>query len=138
MKSQLALHLLLLLIFQLYHLSPPLLSPGSTSSCLFTRYQPQYSSWHTLLMYPSRYSIVRLKMSLFFKFIFIWRLIALQYCVGFCHTPKSISRTYICPLPVESPSYTPGPSFVFDFFCEKYYKPITVQYYVARLRWLGT
>ena len=31
---------------------------------------------------------------LFCYFIFIWRIIALQYCVGFCCTTTSISHTY--------------------------------------------
>ena len=36
-KIQLALHFLLLMILQLYHLSGPLPPPVSNSSCLFTR-----------------------------------------------------------------------------------------------------
>ena len=32
--------------------------------------------------------------SFFFKFIFNWRIIALQYCVGFCHTSTWISHRY--------------------------------------------
>ena len=36
---------------------------------------------------------------------FKWRKIALQCCVGFCHTTTQISHIYICiPLPVEPPS----------------------------------
>ena len=31
---------------------------------------------------------------LFFKFIFNWRIIVLQYCVGFCHTSVWISHRY--------------------------------------------
>ena len=30
----------------------------------------------------------------FFKFIFNWKIIALQYCIGFCHTPTWISHGY--------------------------------------------
>ena len=35
--------------------------------------------------------------STFFKsiFIFNWRIIALQYCVGFCHTSAGISHRYM-------------------------------------------
>ena len=47
----------------------------------------------------------------FIFFIFNWRIIiALQYCVGFCHATMWISQkyTYICPLPLE-PSSHPCP-----------------------------
>ena len=44
------LHLLLLTILQLYHLSPPLLPPVSSSSCLFTGCQPLYASCCTILL----------------------------------------------------------------------------------------
>ena len=89
-KLQLALHLLLLMILQLYHLPPPLPPPASNSSCLFTRCQPLYASCYTVLLYFSRYCTVRVKM-----FIFC-------ICLFFMY-----------------------------FLCEKYYKPITVQYYIA-------
>ena len=55
---QLALHLPLLMILQLYHL-PPL---GSNASCLFTRCQCLHVSCCTVLLYFSRYCAVRLKM----------------------------------------------------------------------------
>ena len=42
-KLRLALHLLLLMILQLYHLSHPLLPPVYSSSCLSTLCQPLYS-----------------------------------------------------------------------------------------------
>ena len=47
----------------------------------------------------------------FLKFIFIWRIIALQCCVGFCHTTMSISHkyTYISihiSLPLNSPCHS--------------------------------
>ena len=87
MKLQLALHLLLLTILQLYYLPPPPSPPVSNSSCLFTRCQPLYASCCTVLLYFSRYCSVRLKM--FYLFIFMY------------------------------------------YLCEKYYKPITVQYYIA-------
>ena len=39
-----------------------------------------------------------------YLFIFNW-IIALQQCIGFCHTPAWISRKYtLCRLPLESPS----------------------------------
>ena len=42
-----------------------------------------------------------------FFFIFKWRIIALQYCVGFCHTSKWISHryTYVCSLSLPSTSH---------------------------------
>ena len=91
-KLQLALHLLLLMILQLYHLPPPLPPPVSNSSCLFTQYQPLYASCYSVLLYFSRCYTVRLKMFSFFVCLFFMY----QYCL-----------------------------------CEKYYKPITVQYYIA-------
>ena len=36
-----------------------------------------------------------LKVAYFFKLFFNWRIIALQYCVGFCCTTQ-ISHIYIC------------------------------------------
>ena len=60
--------------------------------------------------------------SLFFFFLFSWRLITLQYCSGFCHTLKRISHGFTCvphsdppsplplhPIPLGLPS-APGPS----------------------------
>ena len=71
-KLQLVLRLLLLTILQLYHLPPPFPPPVSNSSFLFTRCQPLYASCCTVLLYFSRYCIVRLKMfSLFFVFVFL-------------------------------------------------------------------
>ena len=40
----------------------------------------------------------------FFKFIFNWRIITLQYCVGFCHTSTWISHRYTH-VPFEPPSH---------------------------------
>ena len=34
------------------------------------------------------------KISSFLEFIFNWRIIALQYCTGFCHTSTCISHRY--------------------------------------------
>ena len=48
-KLQFALHLLLLTILQLYHLSPPLPPPVRNSSCLFTGCQPPDASCTTVL-----------------------------------------------------------------------------------------
>ena len=89
-KLQLALHLLLLMIFQLYHLPPPLPPPVGNSSCLFTRCQTLDASSCTVLLYFSRYCAVRLKM------------FSLFLCLFFMY-----------------------------YLCEKYYKSITVQYYIA-------
>ena len=86
-KLQLALHLLLLMTLQLYHL-PPLLPPPVSNSCLFTLCQSLYTSCCTGWLYFSRYSTLRLKL---FYFVFV-------------------SMYYLC---------------------EKYYQPITVQYYTA-------
>ena len=50
---------------------------------------------------------------IFFNFIFNWRIITLQYCVGFCHTSKWISHryTYVLSLlnllPISHPINTP-------------------------------
>ena len=60
-KLQLALCLLLLTIFPLYSLPPPLPPPVSNSSCLFTRCQPLDASC-TAPLFFSRYCAVRLKM----------------------------------------------------------------------------
>ena len=46
-KLQLALHLLLLTVLQLYHLPPPLPPPVSNSSCPFTPCQPPHASCGT-------------------------------------------------------------------------------------------
>ena len=44
----------------------------------------------------------------FKKLLLHWRIVALQYCVGFCHTSTWISpQVYICPLPLEPPSHLP-------------------------------
>ena len=72
-KLQLALHLLLLTILQIYHL-PPLLPPAiSNSSCLFTRCQPLDASCCTVLLYFPRYCTIKLKMLyfLFFKMYYL-------------------------------------------------------------------
>ena len=58
-KLQLAFHLLLVMILQLYHLPPPL-SLVSNSSCLFTPCQPLCASCCMVLLYFSRYCTVRL------------------------------------------------------------------------------
>ena len=65
-KLQPALRLLLLMILQLYHLPPPLPSPVSNSSCLFTQCQPLYARCCAVLLYFSRYCTVRLKMFPYF------------------------------------------------------------------------
>ena len=41
-----------------------------------------------------------------YSFILNWGILALQYCVDFCHTSTWIShRYYVCPLPLDLPSY---------------------------------
>ena len=88
---QLVLHLLLLTILQLCHLPPPLPPPVSNSSCLFTRCQPLCASCCTVLLYFSRYCIVRLKMfyflCLFFKYYLCekyYKTITVQYYTADC------------------------------------------------------
>ena len=44
----------------------------------------------------------------FLKFIFNWRIITWQYCVGFFHTTTWISHKKTCPLPLEPLSH-PSP-----------------------------
>ena len=69
-KLQFALHLLLLMILQLDHITPPLPPPVSNSSCLFTQCQPLYANSGSILLYFSRHCTIRLKMfSLFFVFV---------------------------------------------------------------------
>ena len=70
-KLQLALHHLLLMIFQLYHLPPP---PVSNCSCLFTGCQPPCAHYCIVLLHSSRYCTVGLNM-FFFKF----------FCLLFMH-----------------------------------------------------
>ena len=66
---QLALHLLLVMILQLYHFSPPLPPPIRISSCLLTQWQLLYASCCIVLLYFSRYSTARLKMFYFVVFL---------------------------------------------------------------------
>ena len=113
-RLQLALHLLLLMVLQLYHLPPPSPPPVSNSSCLFTRCQPLYASCCTVLLYFSRQCTVRLKM---FYFVFFMYWVGQKVRSGF-----SI-RGY------EKPEWTFWPTQY--YFCEKFYKPITVQYHIA-------
>ena len=87
-KLQLALHLLLLIIFHLYPL-PPLLPQVSNFSCLFIRWQTLYASWCTILLYFFRYCTIRFK----------------------------IFSCFLC-------------LFFMYYLYEKYYKLITVQYYI--------
>ena len=50
----------------------------------------------------------------FLKFIFNWRLVLLQYCVGFCHitwiSQYVHTHTHTSPLPLEPPSNIKPPS----------------------------
>ena len=58
--------------------------------------------------------------SIFFKFIFNWRIIALQCCVGFCHTSTWISHRCVC-VCVFLPSRTslPPPSLSHPSSCHR-------------------
>ena len=67
-KLKLALHLLSLMILQLYHFLPSLPPPVSSPSCLFTQCQPLYASGCTVLLYFSRYCAIRFKM---FSLLFV-------------------------------------------------------------------
>ena len=60
LKLHPALGLLLLMIFQLHHLPPPLAPPVNNSSCLVTRCQPLGTSCCTALLNFSRYCAIRL------------------------------------------------------------------------------
>ena len=43
-----------------------------------------------------------------YSFILNWRIVALPYCVGFCHTSAWISHRYcVCPLPLEPLAHLP-------------------------------
>ena len=77
-KLQLAFHLLLLMIFQLYHL-PPLPPSVSNSSCLFTWYRPLYANYCTVLLYFSSYCTVRLNFFLFCVCFFMYYLCEKYY-----------------------------------------------------------
>ena len=88
-KLQLALRILLLMILQLYHLSPPLPTPVSNSSCLFTRCQPLYASCWTILLYFSGYCTVRLKRFLCLFFMYSVHLLS---CVWLFETPRTAAR----------------------------------------------
>ena len=76
-KSQLALRLLLLMIFQLYHLSLPLSLPVSNSSCLLTGCQPGYASCCPLLFKVLYYKVKNVFFILVFVFyvLFVWKVL---------------------------------------------------------------
>ena len=67
--SQLALHLLSLVILHFYHLLPPLPPSFSNTFCLFTGYQPLDDSCCPALLYFPRHWIIRFK-NVFFIFVF--------------------------------------------------------------------
>lgn len=72
-KLQLTLHLLLLMLFQLYPFQSALPPPANNSSCLFTGWQPLYASCCTVLLYFSRCCTVRLNVfSLLIMFMFVF------------------------------------------------------------------
>ena len=60
-----------------------------------------------VLLIGSGSSAFSFYLTFFFKFIFNWRVIALQYCAGFCCTMWiSHNYTYISLLPLEPPSHS--------------------------------
>ena len=84
-KLQLALHLLLLMILQLYHLPPPLPPPVSNSSCLFTGCQPLDASCTTVLFKVLYYKINNVFFIFCVCFLCIICLtVLLQYSVASC------------------------------------------------------
>ena len=74
LKLHPALGLLLLMIFQLHHLSPPLAPPVNNSSCLVTRCQPLYASCCILLLYFSRYFTLKMLLILLCFMFFMYYL----------------------------------------------------------------
>ena len=72
-----------------------------------------------LFSLPSRLPRLFLKLIVSFN----WRIITLQYCDGFCHTPTWIRCRYTCipsiltPLPPPSPPYPSGLSQSTGFEC---------------------
>ena len=152
-KLQLALHILLLTILQLYRLSPPLPTPVSNSSCLFTRCQPLYASCWTILLYFSGYCPVRLK-----RFLCLFFMYSVQFSrsvVSDSLRPHGLQHARLpCPSPTPGACSNSCPlnrwchqtisSSVIPFSClqsiphqglfqwvKKYWKPITVQCYTA-------
>ena len=50
----------------------------------------------------------QLRISVLYIFLFLWRIIALQWCAGFCHTTMKISHKYTyVPLPLDPLSHLP-------------------------------
>ena len=78
-----------------------------------------------------------------YYFFFIWGIVVLQCCVGFCHTTKWISYMcmYICPLPLKLPSH-PHPShpflvkFELDFYRALWHVHVTLQTCALQIRLL--
>ena len=62
----------------------------------------------TIVNNASMNSMMCVSFHFFFSFIFIsWRLIALQYCSGFCHTLTRISHGFTCVPHPDPPSHLP-------------------------------
>ena len=73
----------------------------------------EYISNNDILYVTGKYShyyVITLFFKLFFKIYFNWRIIALQCCLGFCHTTTWISHKYTClPSLLSLPSLYPTP-----------------------------
>ena len=97
--------------------------------------QQPFSSHHVLERFPEASSAFSLRAdaslppSFFFKnvFTFYWRIIALQYCVGFCQTSTwSSPSSFLLPPPPRSspfsflPSFFLPPSSLSSFFLSKF------------------
>ena len=74
-----------------------------------TKSQTQLSDWiiSSLLKAVVVMICFNRKINSFFVFIFNWRLVTLQYCIGFCHTLTWISHRCTCVPHFEPPSHLP-------------------------------
>ena len=79
LKLHPALGLLLLMIFQLHHIPPPLAPQVNNSSCLVTRCHPLYASCCTLLLYFARYCTLKMLFILLCFMFFMYYLCKTHY-----------------------------------------------------------